>query len=167
MEKFSFILKIIFCDFNNNNNNENFNLIEINSIKYEKYDDFINFISKKLNFSRNLILKINFNNFDLDKPIEIKDNMSVSIFYNNLNSCELTQILNIYLKNEINSDEINNEIVINNENNEFSGNLCSQCENVIYGKTFKCSQCKNFYLCNKCFDNNKKKFKHQHKFFVD
>ena len=160
MEKFYFIFKIIY---NNDNNNDNFDLFEINSIKYENYDDFINFISKKLNINKNLISKINFNSLDLDKPIEIKDNMSVNIFYNNLNLYEFTQVLNIYLKNKINFNDFNDEILI--ENNDFSGNCCSQCNEIIYGKTFKCSQCRNFYLCKKCFINNKKNYKHQHKFY--
>ena len=162
MEKFYFIFKIIYNN-DNKNNNDNFDLFEINSIKYENYDDFINFISKKLNINKNLISKINFNSLDLDKPIEIKDNMSVNILYNNLNLYEFTQVLNIYLKNKINFNDFNDEILI--ENNDFSGNCCSQCNEIIYGKTFKCSQCRNFYLCKKCFINNKKNYKHQHKFY--
>jgi len=194
MDKYSFILKIYYYDKQNNNyNNNDYDLIEINTIKYKTFKEFINCISKKLNINQIFITKITYNHPDLDKPIEIKDNMSVNIFYNNINANELTQILNIYSKIKINLNDNNNnsDFDINNKNeiidelilkynkeikekifnndefNEYSGNICSQCNEIIYGNTFKCSECENFYLCNKCFNINKKNCKHEHKFYVE
>lgn len=202
MDKYSFILKLNYYNKkDNNDDNKDFDLIKINTIKYKTFKEFINCISKKLNISQIFITKITYNNPYLEKPIEIKDNMSVDIFYNNIKINEFTQILNIYLSkkinlndddnnddfnfennnndNEINKNKIIDELIIkyqkeikekifkNDDSNEYSGNICSQCQEIIYGNTFKCSQCENFYLCNKCFNINKIKFKHNHKFYVE
>ena len=202
MDKFSFILKIYYYDtINNNYDNNDFDLMEINTIKYKTFKEFINCISKKLNINKIFITKITYNNPDLEKPIEIKDNMSVDIFYNNIKINDLTQILNIYLSKKINLNDDNNnnhdfsnnnndddeknknkiidELIIKYQNeikekifknyelNDYSGNICSQCKEIIYGNTFKCSECENFYLCNKCFNVNKIKNKHKHKFYVE
>jgi hypothetical protein len=218
MEKYFFILKIYFNDklnnknHNNNNNyinnDDDYNLIELTTIKHENYIEFLKSISNKLNIDEKLISKITYNNIEIEKPIEIIDNMSIKNFYNHIKKNEITKIINVYLKKRINfninengviiienknvenkNNEINNvkkedfnkilnefkdeiiekyfpEFIEENENN-YSGNICNQCKKIIFGYCFKCSECLNFFLCNKCFNYNQKNHKHQHKFYVN
>ena len=59
---------------------------------------------------------------------------------------------------------INNECVNNTIHKEIKCNMCSK--NIITENRYKCSECPDFNLCEKCYVNNQKKNIHKHKFMT-
>ncbi len=59
---------------------------------------------------------------------------------------------------------INNECVNNTIHKEIKCNMCSK--NILTENKYKCSECPDFNLCEKCYVNNEKKNIHKHKFII-
>ena len=60
----------------------------------------------------------------------------------------------------IEQSKINSSLSLINNNNNNNNNLaihnnkCSICNEIIKGELFKCSKCKDFYLCSNCEEFN-------------
>ena len=59
---------------------------------------------------------------------------------------------------------INNECVNNTIHKEIKCNMCSK--KIITENRYKCSECRDFNLCEKCYLTNQKKNMHKHKFII-
>jgi hypothetical protein len=136
----------------NNKNNNIYNNININNINENKYEN------NNTNF-----ININNNNTNTDNEIEtlnskIKESITILVkekmqkfeeeiineLFNNvsLNSSKLLEQSKLFLS----LPSMNK----NNENLVIHNIKCSNCNEIIKGELFKCSKCKEFYLCSNC-----------------
>jgi hypothetical protein len=130
---------------NNNNNNNNFdnnNENNNNENNNNNIEEEIDNVNSKIKESITLLVKEKMKKFEDDLIEEIYKNVS-------LNSSKL-----------IEQSKINSSLSLINNNNNNNNNLaihnnkCSICNEIIKGELFKCSKCKDFYLCSNCEEFN-------------
>ena len=108
-----------------NNNNIN------NDINIDKEIERVNF---KIKESITLLVK---------EKMKLFEEEIINDLFNNIsnNSPKLLEQSKIYLSSFVN----------NNKNNSVIHNIkCSFCNEIIIGELFKCTQCREYYLCSNC-----------------
>ena len=184
--KFLINLKV---DINDNIVNENYNNINLlekekrksindkdktNFIKEQKriHDEKINKLKKKIEF---LNLRIDYYKNRIKEIISYYEKiLSENILSNN--KLEKSEIKNDKYNNKINKDNIIRTEDINHKENkekkklkelEFINNNCNICQDKVEKKIYKCPYDYEYFLCEKCYNNNKKKSVHEHLDFFE
>ena len=150
-----------------NNNNNNFD-----NIKEQKYIDFeiqnskrllndINQNIKKNNLVyQNQITLLNEMNKEKKKPILIKEEEIKNKLNSFLGKIEINcfnKYKDIFDKTikKINNEQMSDLLKLSKLNNIKHNKECRKCgQNPIIGMLYKCSECKDFYLCDKCEQKN-------------
>ena len=150
-----------------NNNNNNFD-----NIKEQKYIDFeiqnskrllndINQNIKKNNLVyQNQITLLNEMNKEKKKPILIKEEEIKNKLNSFLGKIEINcfnKYKDIFDKTikKINNEQMSDLLKLSKLNNIKHNKECRKCgQNPIIGILYKCSECKDFYLCDKCEQKN-------------
>ena len=184
--KFLINLKV---DINDNIVNENYNNINLlenekritindkdktNFIKEQNriHDEKINELKKKIEF---LNLRIEYYKNRIKEIISYYEKMlSENILSNN--KLENSEIKNNKYNNKVNKDNIIRTEDINHKENkekkklkdfEFINNNCNICQNKVEKKIYKSPYDYDYFLCEKCYNNNRKKSEHEHLDFFE
>ncbi len=150
-----------------NNNNNNFD-----NIKEQKYIDFeiqnskklLNDINQKIKKNnlvyQNQIKLLNEMNKEKKKPILIKEEEIKNKINSFLGKIEINcfnKYKDIFDKTikKINNEQMSDLLKLSKLNNIKHNKECRKCgQNPIIGILYKCSECKDFYLCDKCEQKN-------------
>ena len=127
----------------NINSSENINInFENENNNNNNIEDEIDSVNSKIKESITLLVKEKMKKFEDDLIEEIYKNVS-------LNSSKLIEQSKInFSLSLINNNNNNNNLIIHNNIK------CSICNEIIKGELFKCSKCKDFYLCSNCEEFN-------------
>ena len=176
-----------FIGINDNIINENYNIKNLlekekritiidkdktNFIKEQKRDEKINELKKKIEL---LNLRIEYYKNREKELISYYEKMLSEKILSN-NKLEISEIKNDKYNNKVNKDNLIRTEDINHKENkekkklkeiEFINNNCNICHNKVEKKIYKCPYDYDYFLCEKCYNNNRKKSVHEHLDFFE